>query len=281
MLKTALQAKWIAALVFALILATVFVVLSAWQFGESQSEGNPVQDITETPVPLTEIHEPGQSMSIYEADRIVDLSGSFLEDSEVAVAERLHDGVSGYWVVGAFEVDDSPEGEVIPMVLGWTDSLDSVDELPDAEELEVQGRLMPPEAPASGDQDLPAGVFSTLSSAELTNTWDARTYSGFVVAFDIEDSQGEALGAAAPESSLEEVWVGPQPESSDVNWLNLFYALEWVVFAGFAVYLWYRMVRDDHEKRIEEARLDREWQEQWQREQLALRRQQREQNDDE
>lgn len=29
-----------------------------------------------------------------------------------------------------------------------------------------------------------------------------------------------------------------------VNWLSAFYAIEWAVFAGFAVFLWYRTVKD-------------------------------------
>lgn len=39
-----------------------------------------------------------------------------------------------------------------------------------------------------------------------------------------------------------------------INWLNLFYAVEWVVFAGFAIFFWYRLVRDDWEK-IHELKL--------------------------
>ncbi|MCC7128649.1 MAG: SURF1 family protein, partial [Microbacteriaceae bacterium] len=30
----------------------------------------------------------------------------------------------------------------------------------------------------------------------------------------------------------------------ELNLLNLFYAAEWVIFAGFAVFLWWRLVKD-------------------------------------
>ena len=35
--------------------------------------------------------------------------------------------------------------------------------------------------------------------------------------------------------------IDSPPPSSEVelNWVNLFYAAEWVVFAGFAIFLWY------------------------------------------
>ena len=48
-------------------------------------------------------------------------------------------------------------------------------------------------------------------------------------------------------------WVPPLPVGA-INWLNLFYAVEWVVFAGFAIFFWYRLVRDDWEK-IHELKL--------------------------
>lgn len=271
-LKTALQPKWLALLALALVLATIFVVLSAWQFDQSRGEGNPVQDITEDPVPLTEIHEPEQAMSIYEADRMVTLSGEFVEDTQILVEERLHDGEMGYWVAGALRVDGAPGDEVIPVVRGWAESPEVVDAPPDGEQAEVRGRLLPTEAPEGGSREMP-GVFPTLSVAELINVWDEPSYSGYVVAFEMAGPSDQQLGAAAEGSPLEQVWVGPQPESAEINWQSLFYAVEWAVFAGFAFYLWWRLVRDSHEKQLEEERLDREWEEQWRREQLAKRAQ--------
>ena len=44
----------------------------------------------------------------------------------------------------------------------------------------------------------------------------------------------------------------PAPaEGSSVNWLNIFYAIEWAIFAGFAFYMWYRLAKDAWEKEIE------------------------------
>nr|WP_051501417.1 SURF1 family cytochrome oxidase biogenesis protein [Nesterenkonia sp. AN1] len=113
MLKTALQPKWIGTLALALVLATVFVVLSAWQFSESSSEPPPTQEITENPVPLTEVHAPMQPMTVAQADQIVELSGEFLADTQVIIDERLQDGTSGYWVVAAFRPEDAPDENII------------------------------------------------------------------------------------------------------------------------------------------------------------------------
>jgi hypothetical protein len=43
----------------------------------------------------------------------------------------------------------------------------------------------------------------------------------------------------------------PETESK-LNMLNLFYALEWAIFGLFALYLWYRLVRDAWEGELEE-----------------------------
>ena len=48
-----------------------------------------------------------------------------------------------------------------------------------------------------------------------------------------------------------------------MNWLNVFYAGEWVVFAGFAVYFWFRLTRDAWEKEHELAALTAEVIEDW------------------
>ena len=42
--------------------------------------------------------------------------------------------------------------------------------------------------------------------------------------------------------------IGPQPPAEKINWLNLFYAAEWVVFAGFALFIWWRLVKDDYRR---------------------------------
>lgn len=259
-------------LVLVLVVATVFVVLSAWQFSESRTEHVQTREQTENPVELTDIYQPAQAMSVNEADRIVDFSGEFVEDTDMLIADRLRDGENGYWAVAAFRVDGAPHDEVIPVVRGWMPEDADHDDAGTAPEgqLTLQGRLLPTEAPGQGPREEPPGVLPTLSVAELINLWEEDSYSGFIV-----DFSEEALG----DSELESVWVGPQPEEDEINWLNLFYGVEWVVFAGFAFYLWWRLVKDAHLKRLEEERLDREWEEQWRREQLAKLAAEKEKND--
>src|SRR5690606_1991399 len=47
--------------------------------------------------------------------------------------------------------------------------------------------------------------------------------------------------------------ASPAPDAgSPINWLSVFYAVEWAVFAGFAFYVWYRLAKDVWEREVEE-----------------------------
>jgi surfeit locus 1 family protein len=61
------------------------------------------------------------------------------------------------------------------------------------------------------------------------------------------------LTTAEPAAGLEAIASPPPEESVELNWLNIFYAVEWAVFAGFAIFLWYRLVRDAVERERDEA----------------------------
>jgi surfeit locus 1 family protein len=94
-------------------------------------------------------------------------------------------------------------------------------------------------------------VLNTMAVSALINRWQDMTghdvYGGYVIAGDPAEV-GQVDGLVAIDAPP------PVPETT-VNWLNIFYAVEWVVFAGFAVFLWYRLVRDTWEREYEEKLL--------------------------
>ena len=59
-------------------------------------------------------------------------------------------------------------------------------------------------------------------------------------------------GEAADAGDMRVVDVQAQPQETSVNWMNIFYAIEWVVFAGFSVFLWWRLVADAHRRSLED-----------------------------
>lgn len=244
MLKTALQPRWIAGLILALAISTVFVLLSEWQFSSAESEDTPPPTSTEQVKPLTEVYSPGVQLYGSQADQMVTFTGSFLPEDQVLVEDRLQDGAKGYWVVTAFDVDGAPGEARMPVVRGWTQDPSGAGTAPEGE-VEITGRLLPPEAPVPGSTE--PGRVSVLSTAELGNIWDEPLYAAFVTAHEMRTD-----GGPVPDSGLETVITGPQPQEKSINWLNIFYAVEWVVFAGFAVFLWWRLLADAHQRSLED-----------------------------
>jgi cytochrome oxidase assembly protein ShyY1 len=256
-LKTALKPRWIAGLVFAIAISGVFVLLSQWQFGRSTQPEVPVSTTTEQVKPLTAVLQPGDFFHGSVADQMISATGSYDPQKQVLVPDRLDDGAKGYWIVSAFAVKDAPvltgagasAQTWIPVARGWVaDPADAV--APPSGILELTGRLLPSEAPLPRTDPGP-GRASAASVAELINIWDVSSYPGFVAASS-ERAGSTEVGAAAS-GDIKPLRVGPQPPAQKVNWLNLFYSVEWVVFAGFALFIWWRLVKDDYRRTLEDA----------------------------
>jgi len=256
--KTALKPRWIAGFVFAIAVSGVFVLLSQWQFGRSTSPEVPTNPATEQVQPLTETLQPGEFFHGTDADQMVSAQGSYDPSKQLLVPGRLHDGKTGYWVVSAFAVNGAPAltGAVaspqtwIPVARGWVAEPGEAP-APPSGTLELTGRLLPSEAPVPGTAPKP-GEATAVSVAELINYWEVSSYPGFVAA-TAEVANGVDLSAAAVPGDLLALDIGPQPPAQQINWLNLFYSLEWVVFAGFALFIWWRLVKDDYHRDLEES----------------------------
>jgi hypothetical protein len=86
------------------------------------------------------------------------------------------------------------------------------------------------------------GVRSSLAVPELINLWaePGPVYGGFIV-------------LAEPYDGLDPIRADAPVREVTLNVLNVFYAIEWALFAGFAIYLWYRLVRDAVERQAAES----------------------------
>ncbi|MFF1251084.1 SURF1 family protein [Pseudarthrobacter sp. NPDC058329] len=258
MWKTALKPRWIVGFILAIVISGVFVLLSQWQFGRSTQPEVPVNPATEQVQPLTETLEPGDFFHGTDADQMVSAQGTYDPARQVLVPGRLHEGKTGYWVVSAFAVTGAPalSGVAaspltwIPVARGWVaDPTDAP--APPSGTVELTGRLLPSEAPLAGTAAAP-GEATAVSVAELINYWEISSYPGFVAATS-EIAEGADVSPAAVPGDLLPLQIGPQPPAQQINWLNLFYSLEWVVFAGFALFIWWRLVKDDYHRDLEES----------------------------
>ncbi|KUM36100.1 SURF1 family protein [Arthrobacter sp. EpRS71] len=254
MLKTALKPRWIAGLVFALLLSGVFVLLSQWQLSRSAQHEPPAPSSIEEVKPLVDVLQPGQFFPGSVSDQMVTATGSYDPRKQVLVEGRLYDDQKGFWIVSAFAVTNAPALKGvgaspqtwIPVARGWVAEADQAGPPPSGT-ITLTGRLIPSEAPVP-NVDAGPGRASAVSAAELINTWEVSSYQGFIAATS-EVSGGVAIPLGDDVKALN---IPPQPPAEQVNWLNLFYAVEWVVFAGFSIFIWWRLVKDDYRRDLEE-----------------------------
>ncbi len=248
MLRTALKVRWIAFLLFVMALAAAFAWLGQWQLERAILSSQPVDTESEIVVPLQELQEPGVAVSEIAGGHMTEVTGYLAPDAYTLLTGRLNHGESGYWVVGRFLTPDAS----LPVALGWSASedtalavLDDLSAQPVAEPATITGRFMPTEAPTVPSADLNPFTENTLSVASLVNLWPDFTgavYEGYLVA------------DTAP-AGLEVIESVPPMNEGSVNWLNIFYAVEWIVFAGFAFFIWWRLVKDAYERELEEKAL--------------------------
>ncbi len=241
-------------LLLALAVAAIFGGLSQWQLSRAVSNGEvDDQRATETARPLVDLAQPQEPLTGDQVGQIVSTTGRFVDDGYSVLADRVDDGRKGYWVVGQFEVD-YPADTYVAVALGWTDDQAAAEQVVQAltgapaPAVGIEGRYMQPEDPAAESERTSDGsrpLERTMSVAALINSWPqfdatAEAYGGYIVSETAPDGLG-VISSPPPDRSVQ------------LNWLNIFYAAEWVVFAGFAVFLWYRLVRDAWQRELEEA----------------------------
>jgi cytochrome oxidase assembly protein ShyY1 len=244
-LRTALKPRWLGLLAIVLAVMFVFGVLGLWQLNVARDKGRveqvrpaptmPVSDVAALLSPAGPFPPDGTGLRIT-------ASGRYDGSAQVLVTPRRLRGQAGYWVVTPFVVRSS--GARIAVVRGFvTDPGQAV--APAPTEVTVSGTLAPGESPtgdgARAGPTLPDGQLAFLDLSLLVNRWPGSLYNAFVFA---TAEQPDVTSASSPAVQR----VPPPPlMSSGLSWRNAAYALQWWVFALFAGYMWWRMVRDDFE----------------------------------
>lgn len=249
MIEIMRRPRWVLALLLALAIAAAFAILGQWQLARAIESGEVVDRSTERVLVLEDTVRPDGPVAQAVTGQMVRVSGSFVPGDDQLISDRFNGGELGVWVVGQFVT--SADSASIAVARGWAADAAGAravirslaTDAPGAEQV-ITGRFLPAEAPKVPDEGRDPHTMTTVAPAALINLWegfsDQSVYAGYIVAAD------PAAGLTAIDSPV------PETESA-LNWLNVFYALEWVVFSGFAVFLWYRLVRDTWEREQEEA----------------------------
>ncbi|WP_244304530.1 SURF1 family cytochrome oxidase biogenesis protein [Leucobacter viscericola] len=249
--------QWILALLLALLVAAVFAWLGQWQMSNAIRSDEEQNYNTETLRPLSEATELGKGVNEYGAGVVVSVRGSFVPGDSQVLTPRENQGKSGAWVIGHL-VTEGPEAEAngnLAVAIGWAPdqaaaekAIKRLDADPAfAQSRAFEGRYMPPEGAQIPEPTDDPQRLQTMLPAHLANLWaDVQTpvYAGYLV-------MHEGTSVEPLMSGLDKIdSVAPLPPEK-VSWLNVFYAIEWVVFAGFAVFFWFRLARDAWEKEHE------------------------------
>ena len=223
-----------------------FGVLGLWQLNVARDKGlaEQVRDApTRAVAELTTVLTPSGPFPGDGTGRRITATGRYDGSAQVLVTPRRLRGQSGYWVVTPFVVRSS--GARIAVVRGFvTDPKQAV--VPSSTTgITLSGTLAPGESP-TGDSaraapTLPDGQIDVLDLSLLVNRWPGTLYNAFVFA---TAEQPDVTSLASPDVHR----VPPPPlVGGGISWRNAAYALQWWVFALFAAYMWWKMVRDDYE----------------------------------
>jgi hypothetical protein len=245
--RVAVRPKWIGALVGALAVAAICALLGQWQLSRSFSGAlSPTPSSSSTAAPAKSL----EKFELY-------ISGN----NTYIVADRLQlDGTAGFWVIA-----DGREasGKSLTVALGFADNLKAAEDsrttfmnLIRAQAfLPVEGILEPGEAPAKSPDLSKPYLLASLAPSQLVNLYSPDVSIDSYPEFLILQNWLPAPASTLP--LLSEIKIGTSPPKGlDINWLNAFYAIEWTLFAGFAVFLWWRLVEDARLREIAEGKLE-------------------------
>ena len=223
--KVALTPKWIGALLAALALAAVFAGLSQWQLSRALTTVGS-EPTNQTAVPLQDITKPGDPFKTKDKAKKVTIDLRLSAITNLGrVANRTQSGKNGYWQVALVNFSNSEK-----LVIAYDFSTQKT-YLPYAPDGVIEGYYLPSEEPQPKQNNL----YQSLSVEQLINKTDGiitgPVYPGFVAITD--------KGLPNP------IVIEIQTQRTEVNALNAFYAIEWILFAGFAIFLWWRLVQDE------------------------------------
>ncbi|GAA2739181.1 SURF1 family protein [Kitasatospora cinereorecta] len=244
-----LTPRWLGGTVVALAAIVGCLLLGSWQLGRFEDRIATHQDSATAAAsagaaatePIDRVLSgPAARVATDTVGRPVTATGSYDPAHQLLVPDRTVDGHQGYYVLTPLLTAD---GRAVAVVRGWAPgdpgAAQAVPAAPDGQ-VTVAGRLQAPETSGSGGAvagGLPAGQLGTISPATLVNALPYPVFDGWLA----------ADAAPAGFSAVPTV----QPQGGDGLSLrafqNLGYTLEWFVFAGFVVFMWFRLIRREAE----------------------------------
>ncbi len=247
MFRTATRPRHLALLAAALGLAATFAWLGDWQLqrsrveadaraAQSQRAGQPATD-------LLSVLPPATPVTGAVVGRTVTVTGRYDPGEQLLV-----DAGDATWVLTPLLVD-TPDGRArLPVVRGATGPGAGPADVPPAPTgtVRLTGRLEAGSAPTGLAPGADVARVDAVSPADLANVWGTPLWTAYLA---VTEPVPPAPLVALPE---------PDRGGGGLELRNLSYALQWWVFAGFAVFVWWRVVAEAHRREAQAPRRDAE-----------------------
>ena len=213
----------ILALLSLILVCVLFFFLGKWQWDRTQDILDAERAATMAAVSVSEIEQP---LDPQDYGRTVTATGSFIDSAQVRIGSRLsRDSIAGDWIVSALETQS---GQWIAVVRGWVPQ-GQLFTTPEGT-VSIEGVLQPSDTFYASVSDSGAEIV-TIDSQQLSELWDAPLLDGYIVMQSQSPLEANSPESVPPTISTAEVGVPLQ---------NFFYAIQWWVFALFAVTIYIR-----------------------------------------
>ncbi|GGR85293.1 SURF1-like protein [Streptomyces humidus] len=243
-----LTPRWWGINVFVLLAIPFCVFMGSWQLSRFEARVDDHRDAkaqaesarTDPARPLAELLPVDKATS----GRQATATGRYGE--QLLVPGRELAGKNGFYVLTLLRVDG---GRALPVVRGWLPGRADAAKAPapPAGEVTVTGALQASEQPGddgvSARGGLPAGQTAAISAASLVNLVPDDLYDAWITL----DTAGPGMTAVPAKAA-----AGTGLDLKAFQ--NLGYTGEWFVFAGFVVFMWFRLLRREAES-ARDARL--------------------------
>ncbi|MCX4763792.1 SURF1 family protein [Streptomyces sp. NBC_01275] len=241
MYRFLLTPRWWGINVFVLLAIPFCVFMGSWQLSRFEARVDDSRDAkaqaasarTEAARPLAELLPVDKATSGKQAT----VTGRYA--TQLLVPDRDLDDRNGYYVLTLLRTDG---GKALPVVRGWLPGSPDAAKAPapPAGEVTVTGALQASETPGdngvSARGGLPAGQTAAISAASLVNLVPYDLYDAWITLAKADPGMTAVPATAAADTGL------------DLKaFQNLGYTGEWFVFAGFVVFMWFRLLRREVE----------------------------------
>ncbi|MFE4408271.1 SURF1 family protein [Streptomyces sp. NPDC056821] len=241
MYRFLLTPRWWGINVFVLLAIPFCVFMGSWQLSRFEARVQDRRTATEqaasyreeAPRPLDRLLPVDKRTSGMQTTA----TGRYAD--QLLVPDRELDGKPGYYVLTLLRTDS---GKALPVVRGWLPGTPDPARVPapPTGEVAVTGALQASETPGdngvSARGGLPSGQTAAISAASLVNLVPYGVYDAWVT-LNHADPGMTAVPAKAPDNTGLDLKA----------FQNLGYTGEWFVFAGFVVFMWFRLVRREVE----------------------------------